>query len=36
VELKRFSEFLGQPINLRPKYFPVNATTPRKLIIRWN
>jgi len=25
VELKRFSDHLGQPIVLQPKYFPVNA-----------
>ena len=33
VELKRFSEFLGQPIVLQPKYFPVNADDAAKLII---
>jgi len=25
VELKRWSEFLGAPINLRPRYFPANG-----------
>ena len=33
VELKRFSEFLGQPINLQPKYFPVSGDDAAKLII---
>ncbi|MFT3954063.1 MAG: 2-hydroxychromene-2-carboxylate isomerase [Piscinibacter sp.] len=33
VELKRFSDFLGQPIVLQPKYFPVNADDAAKLII---
>ena len=33
VELKRFSEFLGQPIMLQPKYFPVDADDAAKLII---
>jgi len=33
TELKRFSEFLGQPIVLQPKYFPVNADDAAKLII---
>ena len=33
VELKRFSEFLGQPINLQPKYFPVNGDDAAQLII---
>jgi len=33
VELKRFGEFLGQPINLQPKYFPVNGDDAAKLII---
>ena len=33
VELKRFGEFLGQPIVLQPKYFPVNADDAAKLII---
>ena len=33
VELKRFSEFLGQPINLAPKFFPVAGDEAAKLII---
>ena len=33
VELKRFSEFLGQPINLAPKFFPVAGDEASKLII---
>lgn len=33
VELQRFSEFLGQPINLQPKYFPVNGDDAAQLII---
>jgi carboxymethylenebutenolidase len=33
VELKRFSEFLGQPINLQPKFFPVNGDDAAQLII---
>jgi len=33
VELKRFSEYLGQPINLQPKYFPVNQDDASQLII---
>jgi carboxymethylenebutenolidase len=33
VELKRFSEFHGQPIVLQPKYFPVNCDDAAKLII---
>ena len=33
VELKRFSEHLGQPINLQPKYFPVNGDDAAQLII---
>jgi len=33
VELKRFGEFLGQPINLQPKYFPVNGDDAAQLII---
>ena len=32
VELKRFSEHLGQPIVLQPKYFPVNADDAARLI----
>jgi 2-hydroxychromene-2-carboxylate isomerase len=33
VELKRFSEFLGRPMNLQPKYFPVNGDDAAQLII---
>jgi carboxymethylenebutenolidase len=33
IELKRFGEFLGQPINLQPKYFPVNGDDAAQLII---
>jgi len=33
VELKRFSEFLGKPMNLHPKYFPVASDDAAKLII---
>jgi 2-hydroxychromene-2-carboxylate isomerase len=33
VELKRFSEFLGRPLNLTPKYFPVPGDDAAKLII---
>jgi len=33
VELKRFSEHLGQPINPQPKYFPVNSDDAAQLII---
>ena len=33
VELKRFSEHLGLPLNLRPKYFPVSGDAAAKLII---
>jgi 2-hydroxychromene-2-carboxylate isomerase len=33
VELKRFSEFLGRPLNLAPKYFPVPGDEAAKLII---
>lgn len=33
VELKRFSEFLGRPLNLQPRYFPVNSDDAAKLII---
>jgi len=33
VELARFSEFLGQPIKLQPKYFPINADDAAQLII---
>jgi carboxymethylenebutenolidase len=33
VELKRFSEFLGRPINLQPRFFPVNGDDAAQLII---
>jgi 2-hydroxychromene-2-carboxylate isomerase len=33
LELQRFSEFLGAPIVLQPKYFPVNADDAAQLII---
>lgn len=33
VELARFAEYLGQPINLQPKYFPVNPDDAAQLII---
>jgi len=33
VELKRFSEYLGQPIKLQPQYFPVNGDDAAGLII---
>ncbi|MFT3663699.1 2-hydroxychromene-2-carboxylate isomerase [Piscinibacter sp.] len=33
VELQRFSEFLGRPIVLQPKFFPVNPDDAAKLII---
>jgi 2-hydroxychromene-2-carboxylate isomerase len=33
VELKRFSELLGEPINLAPKYFPVAGDDASRLII---
>ena len=33
VELKRFSEHLGLPLNLRPKYFPVSGDAAARLII---
>jgi 2-hydroxychromene-2-carboxylate isomerase len=33
IELKRFSEHLGIPLNLHPKYFPVAADDAAKLII---
>jgi carboxymethylenebutenolidase len=33
VELKRFSEYLGAPIVLQPKFFPVNPDDAAKLII---
>jgi carboxymethylenebutenolidase len=33
VELKRFSEYLGQPIHLQPNFFPVSTDDAAKLII---
>jgi 2-hydroxychromene-2-carboxylate isomerase len=33
VELRRFSDHLGIPLNLKPKYFPVSADLAAKLII---
>ena len=33
VELKRFSEHLGAPLNLQPKYFPVAGDDAARLII---
>lgn len=33
VELARFAEYLGQPINLHPKYFPVNPDDAAQLIV---
>jgi 2-hydroxychromene-2-carboxylate isomerase len=33
VELKRFSEYLHQPMNLQPAFFPVNADDAAQLII---
>ena len=33
VELKRFSEYLGRPLNLKPSYFPVDGHDAAKLII---
>lgn len=33
VELARFAEYLGQPINLQPKYFPINPDDAAQLII---
>jgi len=33
LELKRFSEFLGQPIRLQPRYFPVNPDEAAQLIV---
>ncbi|HMC15199.1 MAG TPA: 2-hydroxychromene-2-carboxylate isomerase [Albitalea sp.] len=33
VELERFSEWLNQPLNLQPKYFPVSGDDAAKLII---
>jgi 2-hydroxychromene-2-carboxylate isomerase len=33
VELKRFSEFLGMPMNIQPKFFPVSPDDAARLII---
>ena len=33
LELKRFSDHLGMPLNLHPKYFPVNGDDAARLII---
>jgi carboxymethylenebutenolidase len=33
VELKRFSEWLDAPLNLQPRYFPVNPDDAARLII---
>ena len=33
VELKRFSEYLGRPLNLHPRYFPVASDDAAKLIV---
>ena len=33
IELKRFSEHLGRPLNLHPRYFPVASDDAAKLII---
>lgn len=33
VELRRFSEFLGLPLNLKPKFFPVAGDAVARLII---
>lgn len=33
VELKRWSEHLGMPLNLQPKYFPVSGDAAARLII---
>lgn len=33
VELQRFADFLNRPINLQPKYFPVNPDDAAQLII---
>ena len=36
VELQRFSEHLGAPLNLKPKYFPVGGDDAARLIIAAN
>ena len=33
VELRRFADWLGLPINLQPKFFPVSSDTAAQLII---
>lgn len=33
VELQRYSKFLNAPLNLKPKYFPVNGDNAARLII---
>jgi carboxymethylenebutenolidase len=33
VELKRFSEYLGAPLNLQPRYFPVGGDDASRVII---
>ena len=33
LELRRFSEFLGRPLILQPRFFPVNSDDAAKLII---
>jgi carboxymethylenebutenolidase len=33
VELARFSEFLGRPMNVQPRFFPVDGNDAAKLII---
>ena len=33
VELQRWSEYLGRPLNLQPRYFPVDSHDAAKLII---
>src|SRR5258706_5528014 len=33
VELKRFSDYLGQPMNLQPSFFPVSGDDAAQLII---
>ncbi len=33
VELQRWSEYLGRPLNLQPRYFPVDCHDAAKLII---
>jgi 2-hydroxychromene-2-carboxylate isomerase len=33
VELRRYSEFLGAPLNLQPRFFPVNGDDAARLIL---